>query len=506
MVTALWVAAGLAVTAWFVAGIVERQIEAAADARLNGLMDAVIAVAATDASGRPRLDRVPAAGDFNQPFSGEYWHIAGLGGVASSRSLWDDHLVAPLTGVPPGYPMMRNARGPRGDRVRLLEMTVEVPGVSGPLTVQVAASRARTDAEIARLRRVLGLAFGVLGLGLVGGVAAQVVWGLRPLRAASEALAAVRAGKRDRLALAAPSEIAPLVEEVDALIGQNRETVERARAHLGNLAHALKTPVAVLANALHEPNPNVPVAAAQTRVIERIVQHHLARARSAALPGADSAAGRASPAAVAEEVAAALRRLQAERNLTIVVTGDPALRVRMDRQDLIEVIGNLMENACKWADRQVSVQVIPGVRRIDWYAHGVGGAAMRKINKIPDGIPALQRSRIMPSGMTSASDGVDQVVAQSVVTVVVEDDGPGLPEDHPAAEAVAVTRGERLDETVPGAGLGLAIVADLAGLYGGRLMLGRSSRLGGASVRLALPGVGSTNAARAPEARRVKRR
>lgn len=464
MVTALWVAAGLAVTAWFVAGIVERQIEAAADARLNGLMDAVIAVAATDASGRPRLDRVPAAGDFNQPFSGEYWHVAGLGGVASSRSLWDDHLVAPLTGVPPGYPMMRNARGPRGDRVRLLEMTVEVPGVSGPLTVQVAASRARTDAEIARLRRVLGLAFGVLGLGLVGGVAAQVVWGLRPLRAASEALAAVRAGKRDRLALAAPSEIAPLVEEVDALIGQNRETVERARAHLGNLAHALKTPVAVLANALHEPNPNVPVAAAQTRVIERIVQHHLARARSAALPGTDSAAGRASPAAVAEEVAAALRRLQAERNLTIVVTGDPALRVRMDRQDLIEVIGNLMENACKWADRQVSVQV------------------------------------------TSASDGVDQVVAQSVVTVVVEDDGPGLPEDHPAAEAVAVTRGERLDETVPGAGLGLAIVADLAGLYGGRLMLGRSSRLGGASVRLALPGVGSTNAARVPEARRVKRR
>ena len=464
MVTALWVAAGLAVTAWFVAGIVERQIEAAADARLNGLMDAVIAVAATDASGRPRLDRVPAAGDFNQPFSGEYWHVAGLGGVASSRSLWDDHLVAPLTGVPPGYPMMRNARGPRGDRVRLLEMTVEVPGVSGPLTVQVAASRARTDAEIARLRRVLGLAFGVLGLGLVGGVAAQVVWGLRPLRAASEALAAVRAGKRDRLALAAPSEIAPLVEEVDALIGQNRETVERARAHLGNLAHALKTPVAVLANALHEPNPNVPVAAAQTRVIERIVQHHLARARSAALPGTDSAAGRASPAAVAEEVAAALRRLQAERNLTIVVTGDPALRVRMDRQDLIEVIGNLMENACKWADRQVSVQV------------------------------------------TSASDGVDQVVAQSFVTVVVEDDGPGLPEDHPAAEAVAVTRGERLDETVPGAGLGLAIVADLAGLYGGRLMLGRSSRLGGASVRLALPGVGSTNAARVPEARRVKRR
>jgi len=464
MVTALWVAVGLAVTAWFVAGIVERQIEAAADARLNGLMDAVIAVAATDASGRPRLDRVPAAGDFNQPFSGEYWHIAGLGGVASSRSLWDDHLVAPLTGVPPGYPMVRNTRGPRGDRVRLLEMTVEIPGVSGPLTVQVAASRARTDAEIARLRRVLGLAFGVLGLGLVGGVAAQVVWGLRPLRAASEALAAVRAGKRDRLALAAPSEIAPLVEEVDALIGQNRETVERARAHLGNLAHALKTPVAVLANALHEPNPNVAVAAAQTRVIERIVQHHLARARSAALPGADTAAGRASPAAVAEEVAAALRRLQAERNLTIVVTGDPALRVRMDRQDLIEVIGNLMENACKWAERQVSVQV------------------------------------------TSANDGAGPVVAHSVVTVVVEDDGPGLPEDHPAAEAVAVTRGERLDETVPGAGLGLAIVADLAGLYGGRLVLGRSSRLRGASVRLALPGVSSINAAPAPEARRMKRR
>lgn len=448
LLTALWVAAGLAVTGWFVSGLAERQIEAAADTRLTGLMDAIVAAAAMDAAGRPRLERPPPEAGFERPLSGQYWRIAGPGGVASSRSLWDAQLP-PFAAVGPGGALTaRDVRGPRGERLRLLERTVELPGAAGPLAVQVAASRDATDAEMARLHRGIGLAFGLLGLGLVGGVAAQVVWGLRPLRAARRALAEVRAGRRDRLAVAAPSEIAPLVEEVDALIAQNRATVERARAHVGNLAHALKTPVAVLVNALDGADARSGTVLGQVLAIERIVQHHLARARSAALSGSASLAGRASPLAVAEEVAAALRRLQAERGLTITVDGDAALRVQADRQDLIEIVGNLMENACKWAERRVEVRV----------------------------------------ARAGADDGRRPgAPSATMVAVVVEDDGHGFPGDRPAAEAAAVARGVRLDEAVPGAGLGLAIVADLAGLHGGRLTFGRGSRLCGASVRLELP-------------------
>lgn len=440
--TALWVAGGLAVTGWFVSGLAERQIEAAADARLSALMDAVVAATATDAAGRPILARPPAEPEFSRPLSGQYWRVLGPGGSASSRSLWDAALPPPILAGGPGAAAARDIRGPRGERLRLLERTVVLPDAPGPFTVQVAASRDATDAEVARLRRGLGLAFALLGLGLVGGVAALAVWGLRPLRTVRRALAEVRAGTRERLAAAvpAPPEIAPLVEEVDALIAQNQATVERARAHVGNLAHALKTPVAVLVNALGGAEPRPDLARAQAREIERIVQHHLARARSAALPGPDSLAGRTSPLAAAEEVAAALRRLQAERGLAIAVEGDAALRVRASRQDLVEIVGNLMENACKWAASRVEVRVLPA----------------------------------------------EDEARRPMVAVVVEDDGPGLPGEG-AAEAAALARGVRLDEAAPGAGLGLAIVADLAGLHGGRLTLGRGARLPGAAARLELP-------------------
>ncbi|MCR0982343.1 sensor histidine kinase [Roseomonas populi] len=432
LLTALWVAAGLAVTGWFVSDIAMRQIEAAADARISDLLDAVVAAAATDDAGRPRLERFRASAEFDRPLSGQYWRITGPGGTASSRSLWDADLP------PPGPPDLSATRaldvpGPRGEHMRLLERSVELPGSPGPLTVQVAVARDATDADLARLHRGIGLAFAVLGLGLVAGVVAQVVWQLAPLRAVRRALAEVRAGTRDRLAVPAPAEVAPLVEEVDALIAQNQETLERARAHVGNLAHALKTPVAVILNALDRPAPNPEAALAQARALEGIVQHHLARARSAALSGAQSLAAHAAPLAVAKEVAGALRRLQADRGLSIAVSGDAGLRVGADRQDLIEIIGNVMENACKWAQARISVE-------------------------------------IRAAGRDAA--------------ILVEDDGPGLPADG-VAEAIA--RGVRLDETAPGSGLGLAIVADLAGLHGGRLILGRSERFGGTLARLELP-------------------
>jgi signal transduction histidine kinase len=231
---------------------------------------------------------------------------------------------------------------------------------------------------------------------------------------------------------------------VDALIAQNRATVERARAHVGNLAHALKTPAAVLRNALDTVDgPGAVVARQQVAEVERILRHHLARARASALAGGVGS-GAAGARAVAEEVAAALRRLPEERGpITIAVQGDAMLGVRADRQDLVEMLGNLMENARKWARSRVEVRV--------------------------------------------GSDGRTAVLE-------VEDDGPGLPDGRDVA---ATARGVRLDEAVPGTGLGLAIVEDLAGLHGGRLVLAPSTRLGGLSARLELPIAGSVAAERA---------
>jgi signal transduction histidine kinase len=442
LLAALWVAAGLALTGWFVTGLAGRHIVAGSDARLAAAMDAVVAAVDLDATGRPRLERLPPDSEFERPLSGRYWQVTGPGGFARSRSLWDEGL--PVPAVAAGAAAVRDAAGPRGEALRLLERRVELPGSARTILVQVAAPLSETAWELARLRRGIALAFGILGTGLVAGIVLQVVWAMRPLRAARAAVNAVRGGAQEQLGLAAPSEIAPLVEEVDALIAQNRATVERARAHVGNLAHALKTPAAVLRNALDQVDgPGAAVAREQAAEVERILRHHLARARAAALAGG-AGAGFAGARSVAEEVAAALRRLPEERGpVVIAVQGDALLRVRTDRQDLVEMLGNLMENARRWARSRVEVHV--------------------------------------------GSDG-------RMAVLEVEDDGLGLPNGQDAA---ATARGVRLDEAMPGTGLGLAIVDDLAGLHGGRLVLAPSTRLGGLSARLELPIAVSVAAERA---------
>ncbi|WP_237213054.1 sensor histidine kinase [Falsiroseomonas oryziterrae] len=432
--TGLWVSVGLGAAAWFVTGVVVRQVEAAFDARLAGLLDAAVAAAATDAEGRVVVARAPAGADFERPFGGAYWQVTGPGGaVATSRSLWDQALPA-AAGGHDGV-LLRDVVGPRGEKLRVAERDLLLPGAAAPAHVAVALSRGETEAEVARLRTILLLTFGALGLGLVAGAVATVVAGLAPLRRVRRALAEIRDGRRERLAIAAPSEIAPLVAEVDALIAANRATVERARSHVGNLAHALKTPLAVLRNALERASPDIKAARVEASALERLVHHHLARARGAAL--AASLAAASSPLAIAEEVASALRRLFDGCDLLIEVEGDPGARVRVDPQDLAEMLGNLMENACKWARRHV--------------------------------------------GVTIAADGKSVVVA-------VGDDGSGLPED--GRDAV-LGRGVRLDEQTAGSGLGLAIVADLAALHRGSLELGRAAE-GGLLATLRLPRHGVT--------------
>ena len=409
----LWVAGGLGAVAWLVTDIAVRQIEAAFNARLSGLLDAAVAAAVTDAEGRVVVARAPAGADFERPFSGAYWQItAPDGSLATSRSLWDQTLPAATSGHE-GV-VLRDVSGPRDDMLRVAERDLLLPGATGTAHVAVALSRTEVEVEIDQLRALLLLTFTLLGLGLVVGVVAMVVAGLAPLRRVSQALAEIRDGRREQLAIEAPSEIAPLVVQLDELIAANRVTVERARSHVGNLAHAVKTPLAVLRNALDQDRPDIETARAEASGLERLVQHHLARARTSALAKANAGMSVA-PFVIAEEIANALRRIFVDRGVSIVVEGERGAYVRADPQDLTEMLGNLMENACKWAHGKVLVSV---------------------------------------------------VATDSKVLVTIIDDGPGLPK---AERDAVIGRGVRLDERKPGSGLGLGIAAELAALHNGKL-------------------------------------
>ena len=409
----LWVAGGLGAVGWLVTDIAVRQIEAAFDARLSGLLDAAVAAAVTDAEGRVVVARAPAGADFERPFSGAYWQItASDGSLATSRSLWDQTLPAATSGHE-GV-VLRDVSGPRDEMLRVAERDLLLPGATGTAHVAVALSRTEVEVEIHRLRALLLLTFSLLGMGLVAGVVAMVVAGLAPLRRVSQALAEIRDGRREQLAIEAPSEIAPLVVQLDELIAANRVTVERARSHVGNLAHAVKTPLAVLRNALDQDRPDIETARAEASGLERLVQHHLARARTSALAKANAGMSVA-PFVIAEEIANALRRIFVDRGVSIVVEGERGAYVRADPQDLTEMLGNLMENACKWAHGKVLVSV---------------------------------------------------VATDSKVLVTIIDDGPGLPK---AERDAVIGRGVRLDERKPGSGLGLGIAAELAALHNGKL-------------------------------------
>jgi signal transduction histidine kinase len=313
-------------------------------------------------------------------------------------------------------PSIQDGTGPRGEKLRVAERLVMPPGAQDPIRIRVAMNRQSLDDQIASFNLLMLSSFAVLGVGLVAGGTVQLIWGMRPLRQARQSLALLRAGQQASLAHAgAPSEIAPLLEEIDALVQQNHDTVERARAHVGNLAHALKTPLAVQRTALEPGAADIRLAREQTRAMELLVQHHLSRARGAALAGA--AATDASPVEVAQEIAMALRRIFANKDLDVDVLGDESLRAKVDRQDLMEMLGNLLENACQWAQHQVTLSVAQGSRAL---------------------------------------------------LITITDDGPGLSsQDYDTVLA----RGVRLDEAKPGSGLGLAITRDLVSLYGGSLSL-----------------------------------
>jgi signal transduction histidine kinase len=431
VLSAVWVSVGLGAAGCMVQALITVQLTESFDGRAHALLSKVAGAAGYGPDHQPELNSDVPVPEFQQPFSGYYWQMETSAGRAVSRSLWDGRISPAGSVRERGSPAMRDGMGPRDEPLRIAEREITPAGEEVPILIRVGLSRKPLDEQIASFRILIISSFAIIGVGLVAGGTIQLIWGMRPLRQARRELAGLRAGQQATLSHAtAPSEIAPLLNEIDALVKQNRDTVERARSHVGNLAHAMKTPLAVQRMALEPGSVDYSLAREQTRAMEMLLQHHLSRARSAALLGA--AAVDSSALHVAQNLATALHRIFANKDLELDVKGDATLCVRVERQDLTEMLGNVLENACQWARHQVTLEV-----------SRCGGH----------------------------------------ILITVTDDGPGVAtEEHD----MVLARGIRLDEAKPGSGLGLAITRDLVALYGGELLL-READPGGLMVQLSLP-------------------
>lgn len=425
-VVLMLVAAGLGLSALF-----RTHVERSYDVQLGLLIERLIAASQTNAGGDVTLNQDVDLPRFEKPFSGWYWQITPPSGEPTrARSLWD-RALPPITDLAPGESRaVTEAPGPGGRRLYGLHRAVLLPDAAGPTVYTVAVDAASIEGEVRRFQALLYPALAGLGVGLVLAVLVQVVYGLQPLRRIKRALLDVRSGKASRLEGTFPAEIVPLAREINALLDHGSEVVERARTQAGNLAHALKTPLSVLMNESSRPaGPSAELTRRQVEIMRRQVEHHLARARAAATAGTLGARAPVAPAV--DDLVRTLRRIHRERTFESAVPDD--LAFRGEAQDLEEMVGNLLDNAGKWASGRVRLEAEAG-----------------------------QAGRIV---------------------VRIDDDGPGL---APEARVRMMRRGARLDETRPGSGLGLDIVRDMAVLYGGGVRL-EDSPLGGLRAVLDLP-------------------
>lgn len=437
----------LALAGVFLAGLfrdhVNRQFEASLTLQLNQLTSQL----EFDAQGQPLIN-AGALSDprWHTPYSGLYWQVDRMHpdgqnreGVLRSRSLWDTQLALQADALGEGAVHVHQGVGPNSAQVLILERTVrsdDSPGLGWRLIV--AGDLQQTMAAAERFNRLLALALLALGAVLTLAAWAQVAVGLAPLRTLQGALTNLRMGFEPRLIGRFPVEVQPLIDDFNGVLDRNAEVVERSRSHAGNLAHALKTPLAVLSQAAEaatqpaaSPIELARLVKEQVALSQRHIDWHLKRSRMAAaqrLPGL-----RTPLAPTLAGLMRVMQRVNAERHLTLkALPISNQLAFGGEAQDLQEMLGNLLDNACQWARSTVQVSA------------------------------------------TRTDD---------LLTIVIEDDGPGIEGAH---RETVLARGERLDESTPGSGLGLAIVNDLVRLYGGKLTL-ESSAMGGLLVRLNLP-------------------
>jgi signal transduction histidine kinase len=443
----VWTVVILAATGIVLSSLYRQAVERSFDRRLGVYLRTLVAdVAAPPEDAGEKT--APSLGEplFELPLSGWYWQITRINGqkpdIRSSRSLWDGGLprlddlgiVTDADGTRRSY-----VAGPEEQKLRLIERTVDL-GEDGRYRIGVAGDSQEIDDETRSFDQALIVTFGVLAAVLLLTTMFQVRFGLAPLKRLSESVAAIRSGMAERLQGQFPVEIAPLVRETNALIDANRQIVERARTHVGNLAHALKTPLSVMVNeaAARGEDALAVKVREQADIMRDQVTRHLERAHLAARL---KVVGNVTDVrAVVSALARTMEKLHHDRGIAFDLEAPTEARFQGERQDLEEMVGNLVDNACKWARSRVSIEV-------------------------------------------KAEPG--DVRERPTVHIIVDDDGTGL---TPAQREQVAQRGKRLDETKPGSGLGLSIVVELAGLYGGELTLG-DAPIGGLRAELVLPAV-----------------
>jgi len=441
-IAAVWIGVLLLLGGFALDRVLGRSIVSNFDSQLEYVLNAMIAASEIGPGAEVRFTRAPADQRFLETYSGAYFQISDLRTAScppeaesplclASRSLWDRRLK--IGNRRENFQLHSYYSDEFGNEpLRILERDIILPGSEIRWRYKVAHSRDAIDAQIGELRAVLVRSFAVLGFGLLVLAALQAFYGLWPLRRVRREVAAIRSGNQVRISDHFPGEINPLVDEINELLSHSEAQAEEARRHAGNLAHALKTPLTVITNAAtaHAPDLTATVCR-EASTMRRQVDHHLARAR--AIGRRASVQARVVVWDSAEAVQRAVDRLYDET--TIDLAGDKSVEVRVERQDLDEMLGNLVENAAKYGGGRVFVTVEP------------------------------------------AADGFAEIL--------IEDDGPGIAQ---AQRDELFARGARLDTTgKEGTGLGLAIVRDVAEIYGGSVTLDESEDLGGLLARLRLP-------------------
>jgi signal transduction histidine kinase len=405
-----------------------RSAETAFDVRLRAWSDALVSSLAVDGQGVV-LERPLGDPRFQRAFSGWYWVVgADRAPLLASASLWDAELrVQNALRKEAGTIHVHRAMGPRDQELRAFVQEITLPGLEVPLRVVLAGDVAELQRETERFDALLWTSLAVLGGALLALVAVQMRLTLRPLRALAESLGDVRQGHRDRVDPDAPQELAPLVDAVNDLLAHDAALVERARTQAADLAHALKTPLSLVmaeASELTDDRGRRIISHAET------MRRHIDRRLGGASPRPAVAGERTPLHPVVDGIVQTLARLHPTREIELDAPTE--LAFPGPREDLEEIAGNLLENACKWARHRVLFRARETDRQLE---------------------------------------------------LSVDDDGPGL---EPAQREQVLARGARLDVQAPGAGLGLGIVCDVAATYRGSLRLDRSE-LGGLIAVVTLP-------------------
>lgn len=439
-IAALWTTVAVIVAGLILASLNRQSVERAFDDRIESYSEALIGAFAQQTGrlsdpgnlGEPRFENIQ---------SGWYWQVTeGIRVVLSSRSLAFDTLTLPPEHSEPDENNVVRfaATGPDNELIRGISRPVSFPGQTETYQIIVAGNATELQGDIAAFRNSVILTLAIFGLVLILSTFIMVRWGLRPLDRVRRGLADLRSGKATRFDGHYPAEITPLARELNALIDSNQQIIERARTQVGNLAHALKTPLSVITNeARVEQTPFGRKVSEQAELMTRQISHYLDRARIAASSQAITAITPVQP--VISRFVRAMRKIYEDKQIYISCDVAEGAQFRGEQQDLEEIIGNLADNACKYAPGKVLITV-----------------------------------RHQP-GSNPADCGK--------LVFMIDDDGPGLTPDQ-AAEATR--RGKRLDETKPGSGLGLSIVMELVSLYKGNFKLGTAPG-GGLRAEVELP-------------------